>query len=145
MEEVEVKLLTEILVNVPKESYLYVGDYINSAFKDKFLIELISYSREMDGYKRYYDYCFELSASCVLYLVKEFEKDICLINYFCHYMIMDNKKVIMKVYDGHIFCIHNSLKISSILIQECERNDLSVFQEDIIESGIIDYNQLSIK
>lgn len=133
MEEVEVKLLTEILTSVPKESRLYVGDYINSAFKDNSLPELISYSREMGEHKEYYDYCFELSPACIAYLVKEFKKNIYLINYFCHYMIIDSKKVIMKVYDGHTFCIHNSLKVSPILIRECEQNDVSVFLEDVIE------------
>lgn len=133
MEELEVKLLTEILVNVPKESYLYVGDYIKSAFKDKFLTELINYSHDIGEYKNYYDYCFELSPSCVAYLVEVLKKENDFINYFCHYMIVNNKRMIMKVYDGDIFYIHTSLKIWSTLIQECEQNGLSVFQQDFIE------------
>ena len=132
MEELEVKLLTEILINVPKQSYLYVGDYIRSAFEDKFLTELIDYSRDIGNYKGYYHYCFDLSSSCVTYLVEALKKEIDFIYYFCHYMILNNERIILKVYDGDIFYIHNSLKISSTLIQECKRNGLSVFQQDVI-------------
>lgn len=133
MEDVKIKFLLAILKQLPFHSQMYVGDYLNSAFNDGYFSKLKDYFLDIGIYKKQYDYCINMSIECIFYMEQEFVNDDSLINYFCHYAIKFKDKILLKVYDGCIFSIDQSLNIPIGLIDECENNELIIYQEEDID------------
>lgn len=133
MENCEVKLFIAVLEKLPPSCRLYVGGGIDSAWKDGFLQELRRYESSMDAtFDREYNYCILLSSECVSYLIRELSINEEFIYYFCHYAIVHNDCMLLKVYDTSIFSIHKRLGISDDLINMCEDNSIIVYVEDPI-------------
>lgn len=130
MEDCKIQLLLSIMSKLPSQSLLYVGDYINNAFNDGCILDIKRYLSDIGVYKNQYDYCFKLSSDCILYLEQELIKDDSLIDYFCHYAILHDNRILLKVYDGHIFSIDKSLNISCDLLEECENGGLTIYEEE---------------
>lgn len=132
MEYYKIKLLLSIIKKLPCHSLLYVGDYINNAFDDGYIVDAKKYLSDIGEYKKQYDYCFKLSTDCIFYLEQELIKDDSLIDYFCHYAILHDNQILLKVYDGYIFSVNKLLNISSDLLKECENGGLAIYEEDYI-------------
>ena len=119
-----VNLLICILNQLPKGCILRVGDYVDSAFEDGWLLKLKDYMSR-DGLF----YLFELTSECICYLENELLTSPELIHYYCHYCINLEDQKLLRVLDETIFVIDPRLNIPISLVEKCEEHQIYVYRE----------------
>ncbi len=117
-------VLIEILNQIPSNTYLYMGCYVDQLFADQRMLGLLEYEIPLDKSYRIYDRRFKLTSECKQYLKNNLH-----INYesfFCHYMIKDDEKIYLLVFDSYSFDLDASLSLPDKLIQDCEKEEIYI-------------------
>jgi len=105
---------------IPDNVGLYVSDYIDILQIECPYFGVFQYESSNDdkNYKRK----FILSKECKKFFLEEDNSTFLFGGaYFCDYMIRDNNKLYVSVYDGCHFNIDKSIKIPQRVLDECER------------------------
>jgi len=109
----------EIFSRISENAMFYVGYYIEDLYSDFPNDKLFDWMCPLDSDYGWYSRRFLLTKDCKEYLLNEsissFGSD------FCHYMIRDEEKVYVVVFDGCHFDIDASIKIPREVIDECGR------------------------
>jgi len=113
------RIFLEIISQVPDGSYLYMGCYVDELLKDNRLPKLFECEIPISNDFGWYDKCFKLTSECKIYLEQNLSGNY--LSFFCHYMIRDEEKVYVVVFDGCHFDIDASIKIPQNVIDECGR------------------------
>ena len=92
-ENEKVRLLERILLQIPLNSKLYVGDYINFMIKDGFMENLSQYEIPEDFPEKRFDKCYLMSSDFINYFLTELKSLNGLVNYFDHYIIMFDDEI----------------------------------------------------
>ena len=104
-ENEKVRLLERILLQIPLNSKLYVGDYINFMIKDGFMENLSQYEIPEDFPEKRFDKCYLMSSDFINYFLTELKSLNGLVNYFDHYIIMFDDELIKNCMDSEIHII----------------------------------------
>lgn len=129
-EKEKVRLLERILLQIPLNSKLYVGDYINFMIKDGFMENLSQYEIPEDFPEKRFDKCYLMTSDFINYFLTELKSLNGLVNYFDHYIIMFDDEILLCVYDEDIFSIKSTLLIDDKLINNCNDSEIYIIFED---------------
>ena len=133
-EKLMVKLLTDVFKKLPPDSYLCVDILFDFVFKDGFLPKLNQVKEEMIGHQGFCCFKFKLTPDCVDYLIESLEEDNLLVNYLCHYMVINGTEVLLNAYDRTLITVREDFNISQDFIQECSKYEIYISTEDKITS-----------
>lgn len=121
IESVSQKFVSVLFEQIPEDSSLYISDYIELFIEENIHMEFFNWEVEND-YPMYYARRFILNSDCRKYLLKDHNATLFANGaYFCHYMIRNEDKIYVVVFDGCHFDIDSSIHIPEELIQDCEK------------------------
>lgn len=129
-----VKLLTDVFKKLPPESYLCVDILFDFVFKDGFLSKLNQVKENMEGHRGFCSFKFKLTPDCIDYLIESLEADNLLVNYLCHYMVINETEVLLNAYDRTLITVIEDFNIPQDFIQECSKYEIYISTEDKILS-----------
>lgn len=133
-EKLLVKLLTDVLRKLPPYSYLCVDSMFDFVFKDGYLPKLNKVKEVIDDRNGFCTYKFKLTPDCIDYLIRNLETNTSLVNYLCHYMIINETEVLLNVYDTTLITVRADFNISQDFIQECDKYEIYISVKDRINS-----------
>lgn len=113
-------LLQLLLSQIPDDSYLYVGTDIYNLIEQDIAPEILNFVTLLDYDYKWYSERFVLSKKFKDYLLIE-DNYLLFYYYFCHFMIRDDRKIYIVVFDGCHFDIDTSIKIPKNILGACER------------------------
>lgn len=109
------RIFLEIISQVPDGSYWYCGNYVEELETYNQLTELKKWEYPIDNNYGWYYKRFKLTKECKEYLLKNLHGNT--IVYFCHYMVRNQDKIFLVVFDNSLFDVDSSIHISSKLIE----------------------------
>ena len=131
MNNLKVKLIKQILQQVPLNSRLYMGDYVSFMFDDGFMMNLCQYETTLEPSRvSWYYKCYIISRDFISYFLRELENSVALVNYFSNYMITFDDEILLCVYDRDIFSIKSTLLTDDELIEDCTNAEIDIIFED---------------
>ena len=134
-EKLLVKLLTNVFKKLPPNSYLCVDVLFDFVFKDGFLPELNTIKEDMEDHRGFCSFKFKLTPYYRDYLIENLKLNTSLVNYLCHYMIIDGTNVLLDAYDRTLITIRKDFNISQNFIQECDNYEIYIsIKEEIIST-----------
>lgn len=115
------RIFLEIISQVPDDSYWYCGNYVEELETYNQLTELKKWEYPIDDNYGWYYKRYKLTKECKEYLLKNLYGNT--IVYFCHYMIRNQDKIFLVVFDRCLFNVDSSIYISAKLIEMGQENN----------------------